>query len=166
MMWLLSASVNVIAANSQIKYFEREDTIEKIVVISPQIDNAGMRQYRKQTLDKIGMTLFPFRLFPPDDFPTVDDVAAQYQRFARMLFQKKVGFFGFRPLRTEMYVRHNDGLVLLIFHSFCFALQKNDMYISKEIQSYDNFITTFALYRFPFLFPDKRCPSQAGEYFV
>ena len=142
------------------------DTIEKIVVISPQIDNAGMRQYRKQTLDKIGMTLFPFRLFPPDDFPTVDDVAAQYQRFARVLFQKKVGFFGFRPLRTEMYVRHNDGLVLLIFHSLCFALQKNDMYISKEIQSYDNFITTFALNRFPFLFPDKRCPSQAGEYFV
>ena len=110
-----TARVDIIALNTDVGEMQREDAFQKIVVVASQVDDLRVMLDLQQAADEIRVAAFPLLAAAAEQFPAVDDVAAQDQCIAGVILQKTVGLFGFRPFRSKVDVRHHDGLEVFGF---------------------------------------------------
>lgn len=92
-----AARVNVVPLDGDVGEPERQDGGQEIVVVAAQIDDAGVVLDLQQAADEVRVTAFLLFAASADEFPSVDDVAAENQGVAGVVFQEAVGLLCFRP---------------------------------------------------------------------
>ena len=107
-----AAHVDVVAQQRDVGEAQRQDAVEEVVVVAAQIDNMCVVLNLQQAADEVGVAALPLLAPAAQQFPAVDDIAAENQRVARVVLQKTVGLLGLRPLRPEVDVGHDDGPVV------------------------------------------------------
>ncbi len=68
----------------------RDHTIQKIVVVSADVDDAGLVLHIQKQFDKSGVLFFPFGLFSTHDAPAIYNVTAKDQGVTGIFFRKRV----------------------------------------------------------------------------
>lgn len=112
---LAAARVDIIFQNGDVGELQRQQTVQKIVVVAAEVDDLCVVVDVEQAPDEVRVAPFPFFAVSAQQFPPVDDVTAQYECVARIVFEESVCLFRLGPFRAEMDVGHHNGFVVFGF---------------------------------------------------